>query len=357
MPLHHVFQVADLWQATGAAEAASRSLCHKKSVFPIAAAYTLPSVLKASSAFALVMAAAEKALLAAFGYARDIITTFDTLQQFLLLPQPALLALLQSSKLTTDTEDSVLLLVSSWLAEPTGKACSVEQIEELHHSIRYGRLSRPYLTEIGDTFHLPQLTRKQLAELWAFCSLASDVWWSKEKSHNPSAWYLPARPTPNSHETGLSLKLVATKAELKLLLADIGDKASVRALSSPPVYADGFLWTLKLQLEEGELWCAVSAHGVASVNPITSMDIRHGEIRTISIQLQAYVPVELHPPSDMPIATVGSGSLMTGSDGACPDSAQLGWWEKCMADGCVRLTAITKAVPFIDATPDTGSED
>ncbi|MEW5315867.1 MAG: hypothetical protein WDW38_007268 [Sanguina aurantia] len=57
-----------------------------------------------------------------------------------------LLKILKSPKLMADAEASVLLLVSSWLEQPTGQSCSEAEVLELQSLTRYSRLSRPYVT-------------------------------------------------------------------------------------------------------------------------------------------------------------------------------------------------------------------
>ncbi|MEW5308221.1 MAG: hypothetical protein WDW38_000196 [Sanguina aurantia] len=164
--------VADLSQARGPAHAASKILCNlPPSSFPLTSVYTLPPGLKTSPLFSAVLTAAEESLLATFGNALNIITSPALLQQFNLLPQPAVLALLQSDQLMADTEASVLLLVDSWCTEVDDKDCSDDQETELVGSIRYSRLPSPYLTDLCDFLILPDLSGMQLKELWAFRSL------------------------------------------------------------------------------------------------------------------------------------------------------------------------------------------
>lgn len=142
------YQIADTWQANGLLTAtANKLLGMDATLFPLSACFSLPPVLKAATAFASVMAHAEEILLATFGNAQHVITTPALLHSLLSLPLPALFTLLNSPKLETDSEESVLLLVSGWCGEPTGQACSAEQIYELHSLIRYSRLSPPYLSK------------------------------------------------------------------------------------------------------------------------------------------------------------------------------------------------------------------
>lgn len=189
-----VAQVADLWQARGPANAASRILCLlPPSSFPITSVYTLPPGLKSFPLFSAVMIAAGNSLLATYGDALAVITTPVLLEQLNLLPQPAVLALLQSDKVVTDAEASVLLLVCGWAMNPVGHACSEEEKEELNNHIRYSRLSPPYLTDLCAYNTLPSLTSRQLQELWAFSGLKDETEWDAGNAADPVQWYLPRR--------------------------------------------------------------------------------------------------------------------------------------------------------------------
>lgn len=138
--------VADLWQSSSLMDASSgKLLSPEPSHFPMLAVYALLSGIRESQAFASVVAQAEASLLSIFGNT-VIIQTPVLLKRFMLLPQPVLSALLQSPKLMADAEASVLLLVSSWLEQPTGQSCSEAEVLELQSLTRYSRLSRPYVT-------------------------------------------------------------------------------------------------------------------------------------------------------------------------------------------------------------------
>lgn len=172
----HCLRVADLWQASGPAEAASELMCFMSPSFLIPCAYTLPAGLQVLGVFSEVMAAAEVALLATFGNALGTIRSQALLKEFLSLPQPALLALVRSRDYKTDMEESVPLLLTCWCGQSVGKPCSQEELNALHQPIQYSRLSQPFLSCMFDKLLLPKLSCAQLMGLWEFSTLLSEEW-------------------------------------------------------------------------------------------------------------------------------------------------------------------------------------
>lgn len=336
-------QVADLWQAELPAQAASDILCLRTTTFPFSEVYNLPPVLKSSAAYSAVMAEAEASLVAVFGNAPEIILSPELLNHFLTLPHPALLALIQSDEFKTDAEESVLLLVSSWCDEPVGEACSIEQIRELNSFIRYGDLSRPYLTDLCDVHmtRLPQLTREQLLELWAFPNSADEDNWDRFESINPPEWYAGGRSSATASERHAVVKLFVTVPQLRGLLAAVGDAESDMSIQSTNVYAQGFLWMLELQIIAGALWTAISAFGVSDVHDLSlGMNLKHG-VRCVSeICLERPAGSLALFRSDCKLVTTrGNGSMLTGPAGEFPGASLFEWWEGYVVDGCVRLIA------------------
>lgn len=335
-------QVADLWQSPDPLDEASRLLCLETASFPILDAYILPPVLQESRAFAEVMAAAQVTLLTRFGDAAHIIQTPALLRQFLTLPYLALLALVKSPKLTTDAEASVLQLVSSWLGD------SVQQLQKLHGVIRYSRLSSTYLSELCDEFRLPQLTRKQLLELMNFCSLPSNQQqtWVKQGYENPAGWYLPQRPTPPQHKSGVRLSLLVTRIDLKRLLAGVLEHTPERMnRTSVPVYAKGFMWKLCLSVQDGELFCLITAWAPASLDTMTpGLLAAHGVLSCIRIQIHADEEVLQLCQFDKFVCRGGHGVQMTGPAGKFKNASQLDWWARFMVYNCVKFTAFARVV-------------
>lgn len=75
----------------------------------------IPPSLLDNQEFKLVMDSALSKILEMFGDVPTVVASPSLTEQLLLLPRAALLALLHSDALTTDSEDSVLMLLSWWL--------------------------------------------------------------------------------------------------------------------------------------------------------------------------------------------------------------------------------------------------
>lgn len=334
-------QLADIWQAPIAAEAASNILCLMTDSFPISEIHSLPEVLKASCTFSAVVAAAEVALLSIFGNAPHIITSPPLLQRFFRLPHSALLALLQSPKLATDTEESVLLLVSGWCEEPMGHACSAAQVDALNSEIRYGILSCTCLTHICDLLTLPKLDRGQLLELWRHSCMRGESSNRRWGDLNPAQWYLPQRPTVTQDTSGAKIRLLIAEADLRVLLAAIGNVEAEVVHKSTPVYAAGFMWTLELSVYKGVLWCAVNAQGLSSIRVMDQpVPIFNGITCSSRIVIEAAAQFELHQAYYQSFDTDGTGVLMVGPEGRHQGSAQIEWWADYIVDGSVCLRAL-----------------
>lgn len=339
-------QVADLWQAHSPAATASKMLCLRTEHFPVSECYSLPPGSTASTVFSDVMAAAEASLLAEFGDACAIVKSPALAERFLSLPQPAMLALLQSPELKTDAEATVLLLLNSWTEEPAGMACCAEQVDELYAWVRYSRISRPFLAGLCDLGQAPQLKPKQLLELWEFCSLPSETMWVTDAQHNPAGWYLPKRPIPPAHESRVQLQLVVTEAALRHLLGRVGDASLVDFVhASEAVYAEGYMWRLEFATDGGNLWCTVNARGVPSLKGMAAgFHLSNGVICTFSLQIDAVVPFEIHESMLWVIHTDGAGSSFTAPDGEAnsEDPTRIEWWARYIVDGRVSFTAVVE---------------
>lgn len=290
------------------------------------------------------MAAAEVSLLATFGNALDIIKTPALLQQFLSLPQPAVLALLQSPKLTADAEATVILLLSAWVGEAGQTvACPVEQVEELRLCIRYSRLSLPYLTDLCDQLTLTDLTRKQLMELWAFQALSTEDHWASCSPQNPERWYLPRRPLPGRSQASIKLKLAVSRSQLEGLLAGIGKSEVNLSQASDFVYSEGFLWGLELAVDSGVLWCTVNVTGVHSVQTMApGLVLDHGVACVYSLSIDGPEPMLLTNKRRSLVSTAGSGSSIEGHVESFRGSDKVDWWEKYLVNGSVFFSAVVE---------------
>ncbi|KXZ41535.1 hypothetical protein GPECTOR_409g248 [Gonium pectorale] len=92
------------------------------------------------AAFTPVLLEARKRLVAHFGDALAALNTPELRQQLLALPAEGLEALLESDDFGTDVEDSVLLLLATWVEENSSRA-DAEVVERLCRLVRLAQLS------------------------------------------------------------------------------------------------------------------------------------------------------------------------------------------------------------------------
>ncbi|PNH04672.1 hypothetical protein TSOC_009121 [Tetrabaena socialis] len=107
--------------------------------------------------FAPVLAAAKEALVRHFGDALAALNTPSLRQQLLQLPAAAVEALLGSDVFGTDCEESVLLMLATWMKANYAQTDAATR-ERLCRLVRLVQLGRPYLTAV-----LPALAADHLA--------------------------------------------------------------------------------------------------------------------------------------------------------------------------------------------------
>lgn len=194
----------------------------------------LPSI-SDSADFEPVLKLARLKVLELFGDIPTIIASPALTAQMLQLPHLALLALLSNEKLTTDSEDSVLMLLSWWLYrdfeidgddedrnDKRHGRCDQDALYWLMSTIRYSHISSVYLADgIPRVLDL-QLSDVQLAELHYLRSLtaAHAALYLEEEHKSSNEWFRPPRPvcTPNNTTSSVSLSLDISRAQLKQYL-------------------------------------------------------------------------------------------------------------------------------------------
>ncbi|KXZ53984.1 hypothetical protein GPECTOR_6g904 [Gonium pectorale] len=118
--------------------------------------------------FASVLEAAKPLLVSHFGDTLAALNRPVLREQLLTLPAVALEALLESDDFGTDTEDSVMLLLATWMRENRGRTDSAAR-ERLCRLVRLVQLSRQYAT-----FVLPLLA----ADFASSCKVNNPGWFS-----------------------------------------------------------------------------------------------------------------------------------------------------------------------------------
>lgn len=159
----------------------------------------IPLSLMNNTDFKPVLAAALSKLLQFFGDVPTIVASPTLTAQLLQLPHIAILALLGSDLLTTDCEDSVLMLLSWWLEGDKGteRVTDPEHMTELKQLVRYSRLSPTYLAQTASTVPRLSPSLAQLLDLTQFRSFTTTqctMYSQKLKSACPASWFKPQRP-------------------------------------------------------------------------------------------------------------------------------------------------------------------
>lgn len=66
-------------------------------------------------------------------------------------------------------------------------------------------------------------------------------------------WYLPRRPVPTANQSVTKLTLTVPEEELRQTLSKLNDHTASMCADSPGVYAEGFVWSLHLEVRGGVL--------------------------------------------------------------------------------------------------------
>ncbi|PNH00352.1 hypothetical protein TSOC_013831 [Tetrabaena socialis] len=140
-------QAAAAATATAAATAVAGTSSFPAAAAELVACWALLPDPVDDPSFAPILAAAEGALLRHFGDVLAVLNTPPLRQQLLQLPAAVVEALLGSEAFGTDTEDSVLLLLATWMKANHSQTDAATRAR-LCRLVRLVQLSRPYLTAV-----------------------------------------------------------------------------------------------------------------------------------------------------------------------------------------------------------------
>lgn len=207
--------------------------------------------------FAPILEIARLRLLATHGDASAVARSPSLQYELLKLPQVAMLALLQSAELCTDSENSVLLVLLQWLRLQHGMnafpVVITEQHRQLVEALRCTRLTNSFMPVL--TSALGSKWSRHLAKLVQYRSLDpprragnSDF----TSTLIPASWYKPPRPQSPLSESPTRLHVTMSK-ECLLASLEVMEQPFLAGRTLPPsvsasVYSHGFNWTLKLGL-------------------------------------------------------------------------------------------------------------
>lgn len=255
-------QVAEFLDVPSCTLACAEALCAlSNSSFPISTVLALPDEVCIQPAIARLHC---NGLLRAFGNALDVMRDPAKLAQLTELSHSAMLALLKSEDLTTDSESTVLLLLRAWY-ERNRQTCSRERLTQLRAVVRYSALEAIFLSTILHQMPDFNPTQREKRALWIVS--CSDETLDTEKLTRclaacPSSWWLYARPSHAGLGRGFKLQLKVPQAQLSLHLAAV---AKMRAGGPPPatifserVYGCGYFWDLSFSSDSCETALEVS---------------------------------------------------------------------------------------------------
>ncbi|KAJ9530467.1 hypothetical protein QJQ45_012443 [Haematococcus lacustris] len=180
-----------------------------------------------------------------FGDVHAVITSPQLRTAFQQLPFAAVQQWAGSNALTVDSENSVVELISLWMAGPGGQACSKEQKQQLSCLVRVQHLSPAYAQgrlPTLDWFDIPGAPTAVIAQA-ACCGFGmSGV---KDTDKAPHAWF--AAPRKQLHPDELLQRTTIRWDVPRQQLVDLLASKDLRAkVCSEPVYAAGAGWRVYL---------------------------------------------------------------------------------------------------------------
>lgn len=299
-----------------------RQLCALTATFPVTDVFSLQPDIQKLPAMDGVMKAAKRQLVAKYGNTLATVTSPALLHSFLALPRCAVLILLKSKRLVTDSEVTVLLLLDAWLE--TGY-CPPGVITELISAVRYSRLPSTYLTELLETRSAAP-TISKLLEVVHF----KQTGWHQIR-HYSTDWYKRSRGSqPLDGKPEVELRHVVRTEDLFRMLELSG------SCSSKLVYAAGFLWGIQFSVVEDRVWYGIVVKGVSSLT-----DLQEGIVFSNAISCCYKLGIG---ETNMEIATTQHVFMNSSNGYILPEGTDGGghpaWWADYIEDGAVTFLAV-----------------
>lgn len=242
-------QVSDNWIFPACAAACKAALLAQHSYNQMFAFRDLPSQFD-SMIFQVLKQQAEHVFISKFCNAPAVLACPQTLRLLTKQPHAFMLALLRDSRLCTDAEATVLLLLRAWLLSHN---CSKEELAELKQEIRYGCLDYCYLWQVLPLIPELEVSREQERELVSrktgvISHLPIEVR-TTYPSCCPPTWF-QKRPRPASTPSMISIQMVVSRKALlshaaAVVAMQMGGKAPDRIFGKVKL-AHGYEWRLFL---------------------------------------------------------------------------------------------------------------
>ncbi|KAJ9530465.1 hypothetical protein QJQ45_012426 [Haematococcus lacustris] len=188
-------------------------------------------------------------LLHLYGDVHAVITSTKLRTTFQQLPFAAVQQWAGSDALTVDSENSVVELISLWMAGPIGKKCSWGETEQLSCLVRVQHLSPAYAQgrlPTLDWFDIPEVLTAVVVQA-AICKCMSGVMTWDEA---PDAW--SAAPRKKLKQAELKRRTTIRWDVPRQQLVDLlASKDLTAKVCSEPVYSAGAGWRVYLNLNKG----------------------------------------------------------------------------------------------------------
>ncbi|KAL6750613.1 hypothetical protein V8C86DRAFT_811059 [Haematococcus lacustris] len=182
-----------------------------------------------------------------YGDVHAVITSAQLREYFQQLPFAAVEQWAGSDELTVDSENSVVELISLWMAGPGGQACSQEQKQQLSGLVRVQHLSLAYAMgrlPALDWFEIPGVLTIVVAQA-AYCGCMAGL---LDKAIPAWCAALRKQLTPAELLRRSTIRWDVPRQQLVDLLAN---KDLTAKIASEPVYSAGAGWRVSLNLDEG----------------------------------------------------------------------------------------------------------
>ncbi|KAL6761424.1 hypothetical protein V8C86DRAFT_857579 [Haematococcus lacustris] len=188
--------------------------------------------------------------LSLFGDVHAVITSAQLRTTFQQLPFAAVQQWAGSDALTVDSENSVVELISLWMAGPIGKKCSWRQKEQLSCLVRVQHLSPAYAQGRWpslDWFGIVGAITAVVVQA-ACCGFGMSGVMNRDKA--PDAWFAAPRKQL-SHSKLLRRTTIRWDVPRQQLVDLLASKDLTAKVCSEPVYSAGVGWRVYLDLNKG----------------------------------------------------------------------------------------------------------
>ncbi|KXZ53971.1 hypothetical protein GPECTOR_6g890 [Gonium pectorale] len=273
---------------------------------------TLWPNLELCASFTDVIDVAKPRLIAHFGDALAALNNPRRRQQLLALPAVALEALLESDDFGTDTEDSIMLLLATWMHENRGRTDAATR-EWLCRQVRLAQLSRAYTTCIlpalaadnsaargADWF---PITWREAAVFGGFAGARSDVERkqllaaAQQSLNTSSPWFTQCRRRQCVPGTGITYSWSVSEATLDACLQQTDEAVDFDGDvdgCDKVLFARGFQWRPNVYAAPDEEPGRVGLHlccDLPRAYRLPGSELQHGDVVAavlLSARLAAY---------------------------------------------------------------------